>query len=97
MSGDDPLMVRFGDTRISAFDLLEILVIPAAIIAGGWWFILTHTPGILTLVGYGILAIPSLWVVVMLLNAVIALLIAVRNLLAVLLGITLRIDSFGRF
>lgn len=97
MTEGQPLTVRFGDSYISVFDLFELLLIPAFVVALGWWFVLGSLSGAAFYVGAAVLSLPSLWVFVMSLNAIIALLTVVRNLLAALLAIALEIVTFGHY
>lgn len=103
MTRDNPLIFRIGNTRFSLVDELGILIllivigIPAIVVGLGWLYVLSMSGGYLQIAGVLVLIIPSLWVIVMALNILIALLTGVRNILENILGLALWIVTLGKW
>lgn len=100
---DNPLKFQIGDTYFSAVDELGILIIvgvigvPAILVGAAWYALSSISSGLIQTAGFVVLIIPTLWVVMMLLDVVIALLSAVRNIVANILGLALWVVTLGKW
>lgn len=100
---ENPLKFQIGDTYFSAIDELGILIIlivvgiPAIVVGAAWYALSSISSGLIQTAGFVVLIIPTLWVIMMVLDLVIVVLSAVRNIVANILGLCLWVVTLGKW